>query len=302
MLDAIAGIDIALWDLKGQHLNAPVWRLLGGQFRSQLPSYVSGLRMPTREQRCQEAKRAAARNFAGIKLNLGEDPEDDVEEVKAISTAAPGLRIFADMIGKYNAFDAIRVGRALEALRVEWMESATHPQDVNAHRSLAAQLDMPLAVGEPLRSEREFLPWFQAGAIDIAQPDIARTGITGGANIAKLAHAYHLPVALHVGVSTAIGVAATWHVASALPNFYIQEHQENIFEVANRLLRTPLIEDKGLLVVPHGPGLGIHVDGDYVQAHSVEHYTADESGPRKNAVAGNTQPLALVGPSAAQAS
>ncbi len=134
-----------------------------------------------------------------------------------------------------------------------WIESPLDPDDLNGHRELARRPATPVAAGETLRSVQQFRPWLERGAIRVAQPDVMRAGVTAARRIADLA-AHHCSAALHVGVSTAVGVAATWQLAAALPNFAIQEHQTDMFPAANRVLRAPLREEGGMLRVPEGPG------------------------------------------------
>ncbi|MSS73671.1 MAG: hypothetical protein EXS64_19615, partial [Candidatus Latescibacteria bacterium] len=117
-----------------------------------------------------------------------------------------------------------------------------------------------VAVGEPLRTRYQFREWIERRALDIAQPDVARCGITEGKRIADLAATYHLPVAYHVGVCLGVAMAATWHLAAATPNFYIQEHEPPMFDLANRLFKEPLRVEGGHAVVPEGPGLGVDID------------------------------------------
>jgi D-galactarolactone cycloisomerase len=125
------------------------------------------------------------------------------------------------------------------------------------HSRLSRQLDVAIAVGEPLRTRYQFLDWFRAGAIDICQPDLMRNGISETYKIGLLAEAYNIPVALHTGAVTAIGMAATWQTAAALPNFFIQEFQPKMFAAFNPWLEAPLRLEQGKIVVPTGPGLGI---------------------------------------------
>src|SRR6202043_851144 len=105
------------------------------------------------------------------------------------------------------------------AMGIEGLESPLAPEDLDGHARLAAALDLPVAVGETLRTHYQFAEWLGRGALDIAQPDIARCGVTEGRRIAALAAGSGRPVALHLGVSLGVAMAATWQGAAALPNF-----------------------------------------------------------------------------------
>jgi L-alanine-DL-glutamate epimerase-like enolase superfamily enzyme len=277
--DAMAGIDIALWDIKGKHFGVPVCELLGGPFVRQLPCYVSGLREETLALNCEAARSYKAEGFAGIKLFLGHGAQEDLSIVRAIRQAVgDDYPLYVDLMWKYDLATNKKIGRALDRLGVRWIEAPLSPYDIPAHRELAQAVEAPLAVGEPLRTPYEFQPWFSAGAVGVAQPDIVRTGITAGWKIAGLAHAFHIPAALHLGACTVIGTAATWQVAAALPNFLIQEYQKGLFEANMPMLKTPLKVQSGKLILPETPGLGIEVDEAFVRCHSSETWRIDANG------------------------
>jgi L-alanine-DL-glutamate epimerase-like enolase superfamily enzyme len=144
------------------------------------------------------------------------------------------------------------------------------PEDRAGHVELARALDTPVAIGEPLRHVTQFLDWFQDRGLDVAQPDILRTGITGGKKIIDLANTFNIPVALHFGMSLGIGIAATWHVAAAMDNFLVQERQVRQAEVIGDMVQ-PLLEMRnGMLQVPQGPGLGVTLDEATIEPHIVE--------------------------------
>ena len=269
MLDAISGLDIALWDIKAKAAGEPLARLLGGPFRDRLPAYVSGIRAPSDEARAEMAAQHFADGYAAVKLYMGHGVEADVAQARAVrSRVGPGARLLADLFWVYSLDEALRLGRELEALGVEWMEAPLEPEDVAGHAALARALDMKVAVGEPLRTRFQFEPWLEGNALDIAQPDVARCGITEGRRIAGLAAAHRRPVAFHLGVCLGVGMAATWHMAAAAPGFYIQEHQPPMLDLSNRFLASPLRMERGGLVLPMVPGHGADVDLDALGAHT----------------------------------
>jgi len=259
-VDAMAAIDTALWDIRGKAAGQSISALLGGRFRDRLPMYVSGLRAATREERVAEALEWI-RQGMGLKNFIGFGYTEDAAEITAIREAAGDeARLFTDGLWKYSFPEAVRVGRMLEANGLEFFEAPMYPEDIEGHSKLARDLDIAVAVGEPLRTRFEFLNWFKAQAIDICQPDLMRNGISETYKIAMVAEAYNIPVALHVGAVTAVGTAATWQTAAALPNFYMQEFQPLMFAAFNPWLETPLRYEGGEIVVPVGPGLGIVIN------------------------------------------
>lgn len=271
-LDAMGAIDTALWDIRGKVWQAPVCALLGGPFCTELPAYISGLRRPSLEERLAVARDSISRGFMGVKIFSGRDPSEAIEELEAVRQAIGPKAFFGfDAIHAYDVGAALRIGSALDRLRASWLEAPVGADDVDGHARLAGKLTTPISIGEHLRSVAQFLPWLRAGAVAVAQPDVVRCGITGARRIAELAHAFHAGAALHLGVSTGIGAAATWQLAAALPNFVVQEHQWDLFDTANRILHEPLREERGLLQVPLKPGLGIEVNEESVQTMGTWH-------------------------------
>lgn len=268
-IDAIAGLDTALWDIRARSAGLSLSAALGGRFRDRLPSYVTGLRAPDRAGRLDEARGWASMGI-GVKACLGHDPREDSREAEAIRSAVgDDATLFVDGVWGYRYHEAVCVGRALEDTGFQFFEAPLVAEDIRGHARLAAELDIAIAIGEPLRTRFQFLPWLTAEAMDVVQPDVMRNGPTETTRIASLAEAFNLPVALHTGNLTVIGMATTWHVAASLPTFLVQEYQPVMLETYNPWLAEPLRLDGGELVVPDGPGLGIDLDRDRF-LHDVE--------------------------------
>lgn len=260
-LDAIAALDTALWDIKGKALGRSLSDLLGGRYRDTLPCYITGLREKSREARQEEAANWIAGGHAGVKPCLGNGVAQDAAELTAIRAAiGDSALLMLDGVWQYDFADAVRIGRVCERLGVTFFESPLVPEDIDGHARLARELDVAIAVGEPLRTRYQFQPWFTAHAMDVAQPDVMRNGVTETVRIAHVAEAFNKPLALHTGTLTTIGMAATWGIAATLPNFLIQEYQPVMLTAFNRWLQQPLTLRDGELVVPQGPGLGIEID------------------------------------------
>jgi galactonate dehydratase len=270
-LDAIAGVDIALWDIRGKAAGLSISELIGGRFTDELPCYVTGLRGKTAEERQDEAARWAAEGV-GVKPCLGFGLAEDVAELERIRAAVgDDGRLMVDALWSYPVPEAIRLTRTLARLGIELFEAPLAPEDVAGHARLVAAGDVAIAVGESLRTRHAFLPWLQAAALDIAQPDVMRNGISETIKIAALAETFNIGVALHTGCLTVIGMAATWQTAAALPGTLVQEFQPVMLETFNPWLTEPLELWAGRLVVPAGPGLGITLDEHRLSldAHSV---------------------------------
>ena len=136
---------------------------------------------------------------------------------------------------------------------------------------IARTLDIPIAAGETEVSGYQFLRWFQDRALDIAQPDVARCGITESRRIADLAHTFNVRVALHAGIGLAPAIAASLHVAAAIQNLIAMEYQPVMLEMTNRFLKQPIMCEKGMFRVPAGPGLGIEIDEDALSHYAKEY-------------------------------
>jgi galactonate dehydratase len=274
---------MAMWDLKGRKYGAPLFELLGGPFRLQLPAYVSGLRVKTVEEKLSAAQGFMRDGYAGVKIFTGLSLAHVEAEVRELREAIGASALLAvDAICRYDLCSAVRVGRTLDAVGAAWFEAPLSAEDVTGHADLARRLATPVAVGETLRTPRQFEPWLASRALAIAQPDVMRTGITGAMKIAALAEAYHVPTALHTGVCTGVGMAATWQVAAALAGSLPQD----LFAVANSLLDTPLEKANGQLLVPQRPGIGVNVNESSVRAVSSEHWIVDDAGRRRVDAAG----------------
>ena len=266
--DAIAALDTALWDLRGQAAGLSLAELVGGRLRDELPCYVTGLREKTAEGRREEAAEWARRGF-GVKPCLGFGARPDGHEVTGLREAMGDEAWLAvDGMWGYTLPEAKALGRVLAEAGVAFLESALAPEDVLGHRDLVRSLDIPVAVGEPLRTRHQFVPWLAARAMDVVQPDLMRNGVGETLAIATLASAQHLPVALHTGVVTAVGMAASWQLASALPNFLVQEFQPVMLETFGHLVEEGLTVADGVVQVPRGPGIGVTVDEGRVRAMS----------------------------------
>jgi D-galactarolactone cycloisomerase len=258
--DALAAVDIALWDLAGKLIGQPVAQLLGGAYRDVVPTYVSGLPGRSDADRVAQARDWVARGVRQVKVGLGYGVRADIASVEALRAVHDDLRVAVDVHGVYGLADAMRLGRALVELDAWFFEMPLAFEDVAGHADLAARLDIPVATGESMRHRFEFRPFVDARAVGLLQPDIGRTGITEGLAIAQYAETHHLPVAPHHSAGLGIAVAAGLHVSAAAGNLLAYEYHPTLFPEANRILSTPLEPTPTGMAVPVGPGLGVEVD------------------------------------------
>lgn len=280
-IDAITAIDIALWDIKGKVLNEPLSRLLSPSPLDKLPLYVSGLRRPTLPERKAFVEDRIADGYFGFKIFIGDTPQKTLEEISAINdTTAGRAEVAFDAICAHSYESALEIGKGLDDMDVAWFEAPMDPEDVDGHHQLAKSITTPLAIGEPLRTVREFQPWIQKKAMKVGQPDIVRCGITGGLKIAGKLEEAGIAIAPHIGVCTAIGMAATWQFSASMPDVEMQEHQYDLFSPMNKVLISPLEVLNGKGIIPQSTGLGIAVDEDFVRQQSSETWYIGQFGLR----------------------
>ncbi|MGW5351823.1 mandelate racemase/muconate lactonizing enzyme family protein [Streptomyces sp. NPDC004031] len=264
--DALAALDTALWDLAGRIAGLPVAQLLGGAYRTHIPVYVSGLPEPTDEGRARLAAEWAAKGATMVKLAAGKGVAADLATYDAVAAAAPGVRIALDAHWAYGLAEALELGRELDRRRALFFEAPLAPEDTEGHRDLASRITTPVAAGEAMRNRYEFRDWLARRALGLAQPDVARTGVTEAMTIAALADAHHVPVACHHSVGLGVAMAAGLHVSAAVRDSPFFEFQPTTVPVAQRVLRTPLAAGPDGFTLPEGPGLGIEIDRDTVEA------------------------------------
>lgn len=269
-LDAIAGVDIALWDLKGKLLGQPVHKLLGGPYTTAMDCYVSGLPRPTDAERANLAREWAAKGFHKVKLAIGTTIKQDVATVAAVQEAlGNGSEVYVDAHWHYTLPEAMRFGRELERLGAGFLEAPMLPENLEAHAELAAHLDIAVAVGEGERTRYQFKEILNRRAADILQPDVGRTGISELKKIATMAEAYNVPVAPHLSVGQGVMIAATLQLAASLPNLLLLEYQPGPFALGNRFLARPLVCEAGQMHLPEGPGLGVEPDEEQIRHYAV---------------------------------
>lgn len=274
-LEAIAGVDIALWDLAGQAAGAPISTLLGGKMRESVRVYASGipslpLEAPEEaiEALAEEAKSLRAAGYTGVKMAIGRGVRGDLRAIGAIRDAmGADFAIYADAAGVYSRADAMRLGRALEELDVGFFEMPIPPEDVEGYAELAQGLDIPIAL-DSIMSRHETVELIRNRAIDIVQPDVCRAGgITECRRIAELADCYGLAFQPHVSIGSQIHVAASAHLAVAMPNSIVCEYWIGDNPIGPSVVETPVPLRDGYLFAPADPGLGIRVKPDSLLSH-----------------------------------
>lgn len=261
LLDAISGLDIAIWDICGKAYGQPIFRLLGGPIRTDMPYYISGLSGANNQEKVVCARRYFDAGARAFKVFLDKTPKALLSLIDDMrNTFGEEIEIFVDALWRLSPKSALQFARQLEAREVGWLEAPLMPEDLKGHQWLTSQAGIPIAIGESYRSRFELIPFFKARAMDILQPDIGRTGITEGRRVNALAGSFHMPIAPHISIGLGPQIAAALHLASAAANLMTIECNPKVYEIADKMLRQPLSYNFMRLNVPTGAGLGIDVN------------------------------------------
>jgi L-alanine-DL-glutamate epimerase-like enolase superfamily enzyme len=257
-LDALAGVDIALWDLAGKGLGVPVSTLLGGRRHDAIPAYVSGLPRATIKERCDLAVEWTGRGYKGIKFAAAVSDEGIVKEMAALREAVgPDVNIMVDLHWKFEASEAIRLIRRLEPYNLYFAEAPCQPENLEGQARVAQGIGVPLALGEELRTAYEYRPRFEARAMSIVQPEVGHSGISEFIQIGRMAQAFHMNVIPHASISIGIFMAASLQAASALQNVPYHEYQHSVFDRNLDFITGDMACQEGYYTIPTGSGLGV---------------------------------------------
>lgn len=268
--EAMAGVDIALWDIIGKAAGLPLYRLWGGIGRTRLPAYASSVDWVDDGQAREDIAALLDRGFRAIKLKIGLPVERAVRRA-ALARAAVGddVALFADANWAYSVTQAVTVGDALADHGFGWFEEPLVPEDVAGYRLLRDKLRVPLAAGESDFTPAQSLPLLSERLVEVIQPNISRAGgVTGTRAVAALAAAFNVAYAPHVGFSGIICEAASLHVAAAAENLHSVEvvTRPNPYRqtLSDLLAASDSLED-GAVPVPNRPGLGLDIDRDALE-------------------------------------
>jgi galactonate dehydratase len=280
LMSAIAGIDQALWDIKGKFHQAPIYQLMGGACRQKMKVYtwIGGDRPADVGQAALSAQEAG---FTAIKMNGTEELQyvdsyakiDQVlERVAAVRSAAgPHIGIGIDFHGRVHKPMAKILAKELEPFRPLFIEEPVLPENNEALREIANATHIPIATGERMFSRWEFKKLLADGYADIIQPDVSHAGgITECKKIASMAEAYDVALAPHCPLGP-IALAACLQVDATCHNAFIQEQSLGIhYNQGNDLLdyltdSSVFTYTDGFVAIPGGPGLGIEINEEHVR-------------------------------------
>ncbi len=269
MLEAMSGLDIALWDITGKATGLPVYMLMGGAYRQKIRTYASVLQWMEPQELARMAADLVGKGFTAMKIKIGQDPLIDAEKIRQVREAVgPKIDLMADANCRYTAADAQRICRILEQYDYKWIEEPVPPEDITGYINLRKAVGVAIAGGECECTHYRFAYLLNAGVYDIIQPDICRAGgITACQRIGLIADAQNIQFAPHVSIGSVIHIAASLHWAAAGNNLRIQEYPVFPNPLVDELLETPLTWQDGYLDLLTQPGLGINIREDVVQKY-----------------------------------
>jgi galactonate dehydratase len=284
LLSALAGLDQALWDLKGKVFKLPVWEMLGGVVREKVRAYawIGGDR-PHEIGSAARARRE--QGFSAVKMNATAEIDwigtpklfdEVIERVRAAQ--AEGMDVGLDFHGRVHKPLAKQLAKALEPLGLLFIEEPLLSENHEGLAQIAQLVSTPIALGERLFSRWDFKPFLTSGIVDIIQPDLSHAGgISECRRIAAMAEAYDVAVAPHCPLGP-LALTACLQLAGCTPNVVLQEMSLGIhYNVGADLLtfvtdKAVLTPVKGYLPIPSGPGLGVTIDEAAVrEAHKDRH-------------------------------
>ena len=289
-IQALSGIDIALWDIAGKVTNMSISRLIGGRFRESIPVYGYGMMLRREDvdsladRFYEEAQAIKSMGFVATKMKVGLGPEKDIRLAGAVRKGiGDGFPFMVDANHCYTSSDALYVGRALEEMNAFWFEEPVPPEDLEGYLELKSVLNIKIAGGEA-----EFTRWgwrniLQKRCVDLAQPEVcALGGISEYLKVLAMAHAHFVPVVNHVWGS-AIAVATNLQLLAAMPPLPGGIHPiEPLleFDTTDNKFRDELIIDPlkiqqqvsangGFVSIPDNPGIGVEPDPEFIMKFSI---------------------------------
>ena len=224
-IQALSGIDIALWDILAKKSNLPLYQLLGGKTNDKIPVYGYGmmLQKKTVDELCElfknEASQIKEKNFKAMKMKIGMGPKEDLKLVSAVRDAIGSeFKLMVDANHAYNKNDALYVGRGLDEMNIYWFEEPVAPEDYDGYKELKEKLKTNIAGGEAEFTKYGWNQLIKNNCIDIAQPEVCGLGgITEYLKVSALAQSNFIPIVNHVWGS-ALSVAVNLHLLTTLPD------------------------------------------------------------------------------------
>ena len=290
-LQALSGVDIALWDIAGKTANLPLYKMIGGAHRDKVEVYGYGMMLRPENINSlisrfkEESAEIKEMGFKALKMKVGVGPKDDIKLIEAVREGiGDNFRFMVDANHGYTTHDALYVGRAMEEFSPYWFEEPVAPEDLDGYRELRAFLKVNISGGEAEFNRWGWRKLLESRGLDIAQPEVcALGGISEYLRVLALCHSHFTPVVNHVWGS-AIAVAVNLHLLAAMPplpgglfpwepmlefdtthNHFIDDLLTVSLDIKNQVKN-----NNGTVSLPNGPGLGVTPQRDFLDKFRID--------------------------------
>ena len=290
-LQALSGVDIALWDIAGKAANLPLYKMIGGAHRDKVEVYGYGMMLRPENIKSlisrfkEESAVIKEMGFKALKMKVGVGPKDDIKLIEAVRGGiGDNFRFMVDANHGYTTHDALYVGRAMEEFSPYWFEEPVAPEDLDGYRELRAFLKVNISGGEAEFNRWGWRKLLESRGLDIAQPEVcALGGISEYLRVLALCHSHFTPVVNHVWGS-AIAVAVNLHLLAAMPplpgglfpwepmlefdtthNHFIDDLLTVSLDIKNQVKN-----NNGTVSLPNGPGLGVTPQRDFLNKFRID--------------------------------
>ena len=292
LMSALAGVEMALWDIKGKALGVPCYQLLGGKVRDSVPIYVNGWFSPakTPDEFAEKAKEVAAKKFLGCKWDpFGKawqqiskhDLNSAMECIaKVAEVVGEDVQLLIEGHGRIDIPTAVKIGRRLEEFDIFWFEEPIPPDDKEGMKQVKDRVRVSIAAGERLYNRYEYRQFFELGCSDYIQPDISHAGgLFEMRMLGAEAEARHIGFCPH-NPSGPVANAATLQLAACVPNFVMLEMMMTDVPYRAEICDEDLTIKGGRMVIPDRPGIGIDLNEKELLKHpyirtELRHYRGD---------------------------
>ena len=269
---AMAGINLALWDIAGKACQRPVYQLLGGPHRTAFRAYCSILFGDTPAQTYELARRFADQGFTAIKFGwgpMGQSPSGDIALVReARRGAGEEVDILIDAGQVWDWKTALQRAHQFAEFNPFWLEEPLHPEDLAGYARLSAASPVPIAAGEAESRYPDFERLLLEGGVDWLQPDPGRCGLSTMVEVGRLAARHHRHVVNH-SFKSGITIAASLHGLAAVPGGEVFEYCMSSSPLRHELTRESFPVEEGYVRVPSAPGLGVTVNEDTIARYRI---------------------------------
>ena len=279
LMSALAGVEMALWDIKGKALNVPVYQLLGGKVRNAIPVYVNGWFSPakTPDEFAEKAKVLREKKYPACKwdpfgkawMQLGKkELQQALECIRKVAEAGgEDLQLLIEGHGRFDIPTAVKIGKALEEFDIYWFEEPIPPDDKEGLREVKERVRVPIAAGERLYNRYEYRQYFDLKCSDYIQPDVSHAGgIMEMRFLGAQAEANHIGFCPH-NPSGPVANAATLQLAACTPNFIMLEMMMTDVPWRKEICDEDLTMENGAMLIPDRPGLGIDLNEKELLKH-----------------------------------